>query len=561
MIATTNQLRYSYPGAPGPALHDVDATLDDGAFTLLAGPSASGKSTFLRALNGLVPQFYGGTYGGTVSVDGLDPSTTPARRMATIAGMVFQEPESQGITDIVEDEIAFGMEQLGIARDEMLRRTDRVLSETGTGHLRDRHLHTLSGGERQRVALAAVLALEPRLLLLDEPTSQLDPAGAEDVFEALDRLRHRRGIAVAMSEHRLDHALPAADGVIAFNAGAAAQIEPHEAASRLEGVPAVTRLFRRLSREQAPRSFEEARAAWSPDGVQVLQPAPVPAPGDPLLDVRDVSVDYGDYRALDSVSLTLRQGECVALLGANGSGKTTLLRAITGLARTAGGSVDLHGLPADAPVATRTAHAGMVPQDPALALYRETLRDEIRESLRLRKLSRDGTDWSSADGGWIRSPRAIRVTSASASSNAPPSPRCSPTSRRSGCSTNRRAAPMRMRAIGLQARYRLMSHPAAPPSSPRTTSSGRPPLPAGSSHSPADACSTICPLAKRSDTGGRSPRPPRALSRARSSRRMSGHAHEDGSVAHRPAARPWHRQRRRRRRSRPRRRLGRRVHK
>lgn len=389
MIVDARGLRYTYPGAVAPALLDVDAAIDEGAFALLAGPAASGKSTFLRALNGLVPQFYGGAYSGALAVAGHDPATTPARRMATIAGMVFQEPESQGVTGNVTDEIAFGMEQLGVARAEMLRRLERVLDETGIAHLRDRQLHTLSGGERQRVALAAILALEPRVLLLDEPTSQLDPAGAAAVFEALASLRSHRDITVALAEHRLEHALPAASTVLAFDDARASQLAPEEAAARLDGVPAATRLYRQLGISPLPHSTRHALSGAPPGAVELVPRELPESPGDVIVDVQGATVAYGEHRALDGATLALREGECVALIGPNGSGKTTLMRAIAGLASLEQGAITIAGAANGASVAERTARAGMVPQDPALALYRETVRDELRETLRLRKLPRD----------------------------------------------------------------------------------------------------------------------------------------------------------------------------
>ncbi|MEO6398077.1 MAG: ABC transporter ATP-binding protein, partial [Tepidiformaceae bacterium] len=176
MIARLESVSYRYPGADSDALRNVSLDVGESDFLLLAGPSAGGKSTLLRLFNGLIPQFHGGQISGQLRVGDHDPTRTPTREMARISGMVFQEPEAQSVADTVEDEIAFGMEQHGLPPPEMRLRVEGLLSSLCIEHLRLRTLSTLSGGERQRVAIAAVLALQPKILLLDEPTSQLDPA-------------------------------------------------------------------------------------------------------------------------------------------------------------------------------------------------------------------------------------------------------------------------------------------------------------------------------------------------------------------------------------------------
>ena len=260
VIATLRDVTYRYPGASVPALDRVSLEVAAGSFTLLAGPSAGGKSTLLRLFNGLVPQFHGGRIGGTVEVAGLDPTRTPTRRMATVAGLVFQEPEAQAVAETVEDEIAFGMEQHGVPAPEMQRRIDALLPALGIEALRRRRLATLSGGERQRVAIAAVLALEPRLLLLDEPTSQLDPAGAEAVLAALQRLHGERELTVLIPEHRLERLLPVVGGVVQVEGGRAVAMSPREAAGRLAAVPPVCELGRTHGWTPLPLTVGEAAA-------------------------------------------------------------------------------------------------------------------------------------------------------------------------------------------------------------------------------------------------------------------------------------------------------------
>lgn len=384
MIATLREVTYTYPGAPAPALRGVSLDLAEGAFALLAGPSAGGKSTLLRLFNGLVPQFHGGQLAGHIEVAGLDPARTPARRIATLAGMVFQEPEAQAVAETVEDEIAFGMEQHGIAPDAMRRRLDALLATLGIEHLRHRRLATLSGGERQRAAIAAVLALEPRLLLLDEPTSQLDPAGAASVIAAVEAL-HRRGLTVLIAEHRLERLLPAVGSVIEVEDGAARQLFPRDAAAALRAVPPVCELSRRIGLAEVPLTVGGARAALGSRALEAKPRAGLPAPGGELLRVTGLTVAYGENVALREASFALHEGEIVALVGANGSGKTTLFRALAGLEQAIGGEVMFRGRPAPARVQERTAFAALVPQDPAIALYHETVAGELAETLKHRR--------------------------------------------------------------------------------------------------------------------------------------------------------------------------------
>jgi len=351
MIASVAGATYSYPGRVDLVLDGVSCELSAGELVLVAGESGSGKSTLLRLFNGLVPQFYGGRYGGVVRVGGLDPSRTPARRMASVAGMVFQEPEAQGIADLVEDDIAFGMEQRGVPRSAMLVRSADLLSEFQVEHLRHRRLSTLSGGERQLIAITSVMALDPAVLLLDEPLSQLDAKGAVAVVSALGRLADR-GVAVVVAEHRQEQLLPVVDTVWNLDHGRLTA----RAADRLEARPESDRM--------------------ASNGV--------PIAGASLLSAHGLTVEFGETRAVDGVDLSIREGEVVALLGANGSGKTTLLRALAGLVRQARGDILVRGLPAPSSVAARSAVLGLVPQDPALALYHETVRDEVAASLRHR---------------------------------------------------------------------------------------------------------------------------------------------------------------------------------
>lgn len=375
---------YSFPRRTVPALKDASFEIVEGEFVVVAGPSGGGKSTLLRLVNGLIPHFHGGVIQGRVRTMGTDPTNEPPSRTALLAGMVFQEPEAQSLAETVVEEVAFGLEQRAIPREEMNRRVDRLLVALDIGHLRERRVHTLSGGERQRVAIAAVLALEPRVLLLDEPTSQLDASGAEALVSAVQRLHDAGDLTALVAEHRLERLLPAASSVIEVSGGAVRTMQPREAARCLEGVPAVSALARRL-REGPWLSVEDARPKLPP-GLLVTPKRDPATPGEELVKVEGISLSYGSTQVLRGISFTLREGEIVALIGHNGSGKTSLFRAIAGLTAVSSGRVALRGRDgAKLPVSERTSIAGLVPQDPALALYRETVHEEVRETVELRR--------------------------------------------------------------------------------------------------------------------------------------------------------------------------------
>ena len=204
----------TYDGASAPVLSNVDLHIPEGELVLVVGRTGSGKSTLLRCVNGLVPHFTGGTLRGRVTVAGRDTRTHPPRELADVVGVVPQDPLSGFVTDIVEDELAYGMESIGLAPDVMRRRVEETLDLLGLADLRNRALRSLSGGQRQRVAIGAVLTTHPRVLVLDEPTSALDPGAAEEVLAALQRLVHDLGVTVLLAEHRLERVVQYADRVV-----------------------------------------------------------------------------------------------------------------------------------------------------------------------------------------------------------------------------------------------------------------------------------------------------------------------------------------------------------
>ncbi|MGW6980597.1 ABC transporter ATP-binding protein [Streptomyces sp. NPDC054932] len=276
------QVSVTYEGAAGPSLRGVDLVIPEGELTLLVGPSGVGKSTLLGTVSGLVPHFTGGTLRGRVTVAGRDTRTHKPRELADVVGTVGQDPLAHFVTDVVEDELAYGMESLGLPPAVMRRRVEETLDLLGLNELRDRPIATLSGGQQQRVAIGSVLTPHPKVLVLDEPTSALDPAAAEEVLAVLQRLVHDLGTTVLMAEHRLERVVQYADQVLLLPAPGAAPLigTPAEIMAVSPVHPPVVSLGRLAGWSPLPLSVRDARRRAAPL-VARLSPAAGPAPSDP----------------------------------------------------------------------------------------------------------------------------------------------------------------------------------------------------------------------------------------------------------------------------------------
>ena len=326
-VAVVEHLRFSYASGAPPALDDVSLEIREGEHVVLLGPSASGKSTLLRALAGLVPHFHGGVFAGRVVVSGNDTREVRPAELAGTVASVFQDPEDQVVMANVANEVAFGLENVGVRPDDIWPRVEEALRLVGAAQLVDRSVHELSGGELQRVALAAALALRPRLLLLDEPTSQLDPEGAEGFVDAVRAL----DCAVLLSEQRPARPLERADRILFMDAG---------------------RIVLDAPRGEALEWLQANR--------------PLYLPHEPVFACRleGIRHAYGDRLALAGASLEVRRGEVVALTGPNGSGKTTLAKIAAGLLVPDAGAVE-------------HAPAAYLAQDPGRHLVTERVLDEV----------------------------------------------------------------------------------------------------------------------------------------------------------------------------------------
>ncbi|MGV1005631.1 MAG: ABC transporter ATP-binding protein [Candidatus Nanopelagicales bacterium] len=385
---------FTYPQAAQPVLRGVNARIRDGDLCLVVGRTGRGKSTFLRAINGLVPWFSGGQMTGDVLVNGRSLRAERPRNLARTVGYVGQAPLDGFVTDRVEDEIAYGMEQLGVDPRAMRKRVEETLDLMGIADLRRRPLLSLSGGQQQRVAIGAVLAAQPRVLVLDEPTSALDPTAAADVLAAITTLVHEVGMTVVLAEHRLERIMHFADSVAWITGSGSVEMGPTAEILELADVtPPLVALARHYGWSPIPLSVRAARRRASE--IRLALPAPGPSaggqavvhaglagrdhgtragggsPGAPERGVELVGlrVAYGQVLAVDDVTISFPAGEVAALMGRNGAGKSSLLWAVQG-ATASSGTVRVSGVDPRAADARRARElVSLVPQNSSDLLY------------------------------------------------------------------------------------------------------------------------------------------------------------------------------------------------
>jgi len=394
-------LTFYYSGTTRPSLKDVNLKIDDGEFVLITGPSGGGKSSLCRCLNGLIPHFYGGVIAGRVDIEGMDTLKHSTKEIATRVGMVFQDPENQLISMDVEREIAFGLENLAFPRDLIAKRIEESLDTLGIADLRHRQIHELSGGEKQKVAIASVLALHPSILVLDEPTSELDPKSAEEVLSVVTRLNDELGLTVVVVEHRLDRALQYADRLIVLDEGMIAldgkvrdiMNNYYKELTRIGiGVPPLIRLVQELkdrgiSIDGIPLTVKEGRAMLDATFHNISGQCTHSTMGDggrPVIETKRLWYAYpGGLTALKDVSITIDEGEFLAIIGRNASGKTTLVKHFNRLLTPTKGMVRVDGTDTrETTTAELAKRVGFIFQNPNDHLFADTVEDEIAFTLK-----------------------------------------------------------------------------------------------------------------------------------------------------------------------------------
>lgn len=388
VIAVEN-LKYRYPHADALALDGLTFTVEKGEFIGIVGANGAGKSTLSQALIGLVPQFYNGAYGGRVLIDGLPAESTPISELCCKVGLVFQNPFNQlsGAKDNVYEEVAFGMQNLGVPRAEMHRRTENALKLLDIWQFRDRNPFDLSGGQMQRVAIASILVMEPDIIVLDEPTSQLDPQGSEEVFRTVDKLAHS-GITILMIEQKIEKIAAYCDRILLLHQGHQIAFDtPQKVFSRPDleqlGVqaPVFTRICRALGTTLSDGSYPVTveEAANQLRRTSALPPVSAQQEERPeLFEIRNLEFSYRPGTlVLHGINLRL-DARPTAIIGQNGAGKTTLVKLLKGLLRPTGPSIWFRGEDiSHKTVAALAAQVGYVFQNPDDQIFRYNVLDEV----------------------------------------------------------------------------------------------------------------------------------------------------------------------------------------
>jgi len=401
-----NDVTYTYPGTDEPALDGVSFSVGRGEILLVAGPSGAGKTTLCQTLNGMVPQSYGGEFRGKVLVKGIDTSAVTVGRLAFVAGLMFQDPSSQLVCPTVEDEVSFGPENKGLPVDMIETLTAAHLDYVGLLEYRKRSPHALSGGQQQAVAIAAVMAMEPDIYVLDEPTSNLDPVGSGTVIDLVNRLAKESGRTAVIVEHKLDKLMPMVDRVVVMDRGRLAydgtprSVVSNWAELEHMGIrpPQVAELVQRLRSQglvgdgRIPITVDEAAddlrylvgritSDAAETSLKRLKRAPSAyrAFREAAVEVSDLRFRYPNgFEALKGANLTIGRGEFVAIVGQNGSGKTTLVKHFNGLLKPTEGRVSVFGMDtARATVSELATRIGHCFQNPDHQIFSSRVDDEI----------------------------------------------------------------------------------------------------------------------------------------------------------------------------------------
>lgn len=410
-IAVIENVSYSYPRSEQLVLADITLNIKKGEFFGLIGPTGAGKTTFCCALNGIVPQFYGGRFFGKIEIAGLDTLDHPISVLAKHVGQVFEDPETQLIATSVENEIAFALENLKVPREEIMRRIPRVLEAVRLEGMEKKHPAELSGGQKQRLAIAAALAAQPDLLVLDEPTSQLDPIGAQEVFSTVYELNKELGMTILMSSHASEEMAEFANRIGLLSFGKLLLVDtPDRVYSDIPllmenqlRAPQVAATFYSLRQkgipvQKIPVKLEEGKSlirnlanTYPTQSNSFNNAGHTSKKGELLVHVKDLEHVYPDgTKALHGVSLDIHTGEYLLIVGQNGAGKTTLVRHFLNLLKPTSGELTINGVDSrKLSVSDLASHIGYIAQNPDNQIFNMTVWDEVSFALKNLKFSKE----------------------------------------------------------------------------------------------------------------------------------------------------------------------------
>lgn len=411
IIAFLENVSYQYPRSTEPVLSEINLTIKKGEFFGLIGPTGAGKTTFCCALNGIVPQFYGGRFFGKIEIAGLDTLEHPISVLAKHVGQVFEDPETQLIATSVENEIAFALENLKVPREEIMLRIPRVLEMVRLEGTEKKHPAELSGGQKQRLAIAAALAAQPDLLILDEPTSQLDPVGANEVFSTVSELNKELGMTILMCSHASEEMAEYASRIGLLAKGKLEAIgTPDEIYANIPllinndlRVPQVASTFYSIKQNNIPIPSVPVRLGEAKQALSDLVNSSVALNtpdlkvkklenlGQPLIQIKDLEHTYPDgTKALHGVSLDIHTGEYLLVIGQNGAGKSTLVKHFLNLLKPTGGVVTINGVDSKKlTVSALAANIGYIAQNPDNQIFNMTVWDEVSFALKNLKFSKE----------------------------------------------------------------------------------------------------------------------------------------------------------------------------
>ncbi|PKM78049.1 MAG: ABC transporter [Firmicutes bacterium HGW-Firmicutes-15] len=410
-VIKIKDLIYNYTDTRKPSLDKINLEIPEGQFVLVVGGSGSGKSSLLRAIAGLIPDFYGGSYGGAVYLDNINLRQLDRRNIVNRVGMVFQDPESQLVMSSVEQEIVFGMENLGLPNHLMKRRLMEVTSALGLSNHLNIFIPELSGGQKQKVALASVLAMQPEILILDEPTSQLDPVASEEILSIVKRLNEENGITVILVEQRLERCFHLADRILVMDKGQIVldQNAPETVANwalknNSPFVPPLAKLFASVQYPEIPTTVKQGREILKPYYQLCKSSAGfLSAPNkkveimeinkdQPMVEIKNLWFTYANGKeVLKNISIQLKPGDFTIIMGGNGAGKTTLIKNINGLLKPGRGVVQFQGKDTKKlSVEELAPDVAYLAQDPNDYLFLPTVREELAFTLTNLNLADNG---------------------------------------------------------------------------------------------------------------------------------------------------------------------------